>query len=118
MRLGDYFIRYAQYTAAILFATGSAFFLTDFIRVTSFVLWVVKALMIGIISVCVIILCFCRKAEFIGLKLIVSNQLIKMRRRYRLSDNILYFRDALNYRPSIFMDRKERIDTENWREDN
>ena len=81
MRLGDYFIRYGQYTAAILFATGFAFFLTSFLEVTSFAMWIVKAALVGTISVCVIALCFYRKSEFIGLKLIVINLLIKMRRK-------------------------------------
>lgn len=81
MRLGDYFIRYGQYTAAILFATGSAFFLTGFMVVNSFAMWIVKAILVGMISVCVIVLCFYRKSEFIGLKLIVINLLIKMRRK-------------------------------------
>lgn len=81
MRLGDYFMRYGQYTAAILFATGSAFFLTGFMVVNSFAMWIVKAILVGMISVCAIVLCFYRKSEFIGLKLIVSNHLIKMRRK-------------------------------------
>ena len=81
MRLGDYFIRYGQYTAAILFATGSAFFLTGFMVVNSFAMWIVKAILVGMISVCAIVLCFYRKSEFIGLKLIVINLLIKMRRK-------------------------------------
>ena len=81
MRLGDYFIRYGQYTAAILFATGLAFFLTGFMVVNSFAMWIVKAILVGMISVCAIVLCFYRKSEFIGLKLIVINLLIKMRRK-------------------------------------
>lgn len=81
MRLGDYFMRYGQYTAAILFATGLAFFLTGFMVVNSFAMWIVKAILVGMISVCAIVLCFYRKSEFIGLKLIVSNHLIKMRRK-------------------------------------
>ena len=81
MRLGDYFIRYGQYTAAILFATGSAFFLTGFMVVNSFAMWIVKAILVGMISVCAIVLCFYRKSEFIGLKLIVINLLIKMHRK-------------------------------------
>lgn len=81
MRLGDYFIRYGQYTAAILFATGLAFFLTGFMVVNSFAMWIAKAILVGMISVCAIVLCFYRKSEFIGLKLIVINLLIKMRRK-------------------------------------
>ena len=81
MRLGDYFMRYGQYTAAILFATGLAFFLTGFMVVNSFAMWIVKAILVGMISVCAIVLCFYRKSEFIGLKLIVINLLIKMRRK-------------------------------------
>lgn len=81
MRLGDYFIRYGQYTAAILFATGSAFFLTGFMVVNSFAMWIVKAILVGMISVCAIVMCFYRKSEFIGLKLIVINLLIKKRRK-------------------------------------
>lgn len=81
MRLGDYFIRYGQYTAAILFATGLAFFLTGFMVVNSFAMWIVKAILVGMISVCAIVMCFYRKSEFIGLKLIVINLLIKMRRK-------------------------------------
>ena len=81
MRLGDYFIRYGQYTAAILLATGLDFFLTGFMVVNSFAMWIVKAILVGMISVCAIVLCFYRKSEFIGLKLIVINLLIKMRRK-------------------------------------
>ena len=75
MKLTDYFIRYGQYTTATLLATVLSFYLTTIVDVSSFFMWIVKAGMVGGVSLGVVILFFHSKPEFIGLEMIAKNVL-------------------------------------------
>ena len=75
MKLTDYFIRYGQYTVVTFVYTVVSFWLTGFIEVNSFLMWSLKAVMVGGISVGILVLFFWRKPEFVELKTIAKNLL-------------------------------------------
>ena len=72
MKLRDYFIRYCQYTAVTLLSTTFSFYLTKIVEVSSFFLWIVKAGMVGGVSLGIVILFFHAKPEFVGLEMIAK----------------------------------------------
>ena len=75
MELVDYFVRYGMYTTVIIFATGLSNYLTCFIEVETFAMWIIKATLVAGISVGVVVLCFFRTHEFIELYKIGSGLL-------------------------------------------
>lgn len=80
MKLMDYFIRYGQYTAITFLITAGSFYMTKFIVVNSFFMWIVKAIIVGGISAGIVFLFFHSKPEFIGLEKIVKNILYKLKK--------------------------------------
>lgn len=78
MRLSDYFVRYGQYTVGTLLATVLSFGVTRGIIVNSFFMWIVKAGVVGVVSLGTVVLLFHSKPEFIGLKMIAKNLVQKV----------------------------------------
>lgn len=78
MKLMDYFIRYVQYTAVTLLSTVLSFYLTKIVEVNSFIMWIVKAGMVGGVSMGIVVLFFHSKPEFVGLEMIAKNVLRKL----------------------------------------
>lgn len=77
IRLRDYFIRYGQYTAIILIATILSFSITKTLEVDSFFVWILKALIVGVVSLGTVICFFHSKPEFFGLQMIAKSILKK-----------------------------------------
>lgn len=78
MKLKDYFIRYGQYTAITLLSTILCFYSTKPIAVNSFVIWIVKAGIVGGLSLGIVILFFHSKPEFVGLEMTARNVMRRM----------------------------------------
>lgn len=78
MRLSDYFVRYGQYTIGTLLATVLSFGVTRGIIVNSFFMWIVKAGVVGVVSLGTVVLLFHSKPEFMGLKMIAKNLVQKV----------------------------------------
>lgn len=78
MKLKDYFIRYGQYTAITLLSTVLCFYFTKPITVNSFVIWIVKAGIVGVLSLGIVILFFHSKPEFVGLEMTARNVIRKI----------------------------------------
>ncbi len=79
-KVTDYFVRYGQYTVVTLFSTVLSLYVTKMIVVNSFFMWIVKAVIVGGVSLGVIVLFFHSKSEFTGLKMIAKNILFKFLR--------------------------------------
>lgn len=62
--LSDYFKRYAYYTFVVLLYTVTSYFATKAIPVDNFIMWGVKAVIVGLISVALTVLFFFRTKEF------------------------------------------------------
>lgn len=83
MNLADYFIRYGQYTIVTILYTAVSFWLTSFINVDSFLMWILKAGMVGGISLGILLLFFWHKPEFFELKNIAKNLLrTRIKKKY------------------------------------
>lgn len=78
MKLSDYFVRYGQYTASTIISTALSFYLTKGMVVGSFFMWIVKAGIVGSLSLGIVVFLFHSKPEFVGLQMIAKNCLQKL----------------------------------------
>lgn len=59
-----YFIRYALYTGVFVGMCAAAYFGTAFVNVDNVLMWMVKAIFVGIICCAVVFIAFCKTDEF------------------------------------------------------